>query len=214
MPSPDYTTAIVFGRTLAHALSGAAIAAAWLLFFDIDEFKHVNDTFGHRTGDALLMRVAGEVSAQVRRDEVFARLGGDEFAILAPESQTPRRKRSRSASCVPSRASPSASKVRTCVSPAAWEWPSIRSRLRPPDLVAHADAAMYQAGKRARTPGACIAKTHRPRQMLARLSWNERIEDALENGLLRLHQGVFGCGNGGAPSRSWCAWSIARSRRE
>ncbi|MBM3396245.1 MAG: GGDEF domain-containing protein, partial [Betaproteobacteria bacterium] len=58
--------------------------ASALLFFDIDEFKHVNDTFVHRTGDALLVRVAGEVSAQVRRNEVFARLGGDEFAILCP----------------------------------------------------------------------------------------------------------------------------------
>jgi PAS domain S-box-containing protein len=56
-----------------------------LLFFDLDEFKYINDTFGHRAGDAMLIRVAGEVAGQVRRNELFSRLGGDEFAILVPE---------------------------------------------------------------------------------------------------------------------------------
>jgi len=58
-----------------------------VMFFDLDEFKTINDTYGHRAGDALLIRVAGEVSALVRRNEVLARLGGDEFAILLPASQ-------------------------------------------------------------------------------------------------------------------------------
>src|SRR6185369_6864571 len=56
-----------------------------LLFFDLDDFKYINDTFGHRAGDAMLIRVAGEVASQVRRNEIFSRLGGDEFAILAPD---------------------------------------------------------------------------------------------------------------------------------
>ena len=56
-----------------------------LLFFDLDDFKYINDTFGHRAGDAMLIRVAGEVAGRVRRNEMFARLGGDEFAILVPE---------------------------------------------------------------------------------------------------------------------------------
>ena len=55
-----------------------------VMFLDLDEFKAVNDTFGHGAGDALLIRVAREISALVRRNEVFARLGGDEFAILLP----------------------------------------------------------------------------------------------------------------------------------
>jgi diguanylate cyclase (GGDEF)-like protein/PAS domain S-box-containing protein len=55
-----------------------------VMFLDLDEFKAVNDTFGHGAGDALLIRVAGEISALIRRNEVFARLGGDEFAILLP----------------------------------------------------------------------------------------------------------------------------------
>jgi diguanylate cyclase (GGDEF)-like protein/PAS domain S-box-containing protein len=55
-----------------------------VMFLDLDEFKAVNDTFGHGAGDTLLIRVAGEISALIRRNEVFARLGGDEFAILLP----------------------------------------------------------------------------------------------------------------------------------
>ena len=65
-----------------------------VMFFDLDEFKTINDTYGHRAGDALLIRVAGEIGALVRRNEVLARLGGDEFAILLPAVQE---QRSRSA---------------------------------------------------------------------------------------------------------------------
>ena len=57
-----------------------------LLFLDLDGFKYINDTFGHRAGDAMLIRVASEIGGQVRRNEIFARLGGDEFAILVPDA--------------------------------------------------------------------------------------------------------------------------------
>jgi diguanylate cyclase (GGDEF)-like protein len=70
-------------RMIAEAQRGRTRVA--LLFFDLDDFKFINDTFGHRAGDAMLIRVAGEVAGQVRRNEMFARLGGDEFAILVPE---------------------------------------------------------------------------------------------------------------------------------
>jgi diguanylate cyclase (GGDEF)-like protein len=56
-----------------------------LLFFDLDGFKKVNDTHGHRAGDELLIQVAGAVSAQVRHGEFLARLGGDEFAVLTED---------------------------------------------------------------------------------------------------------------------------------
>lgn len=57
-----------------------------LLFFDLDGFKYVNDTYGHRAGDAILIGVASAVSTLVRRHEIFSRLGGDEFAVLAPNA--------------------------------------------------------------------------------------------------------------------------------
>lgn len=49
---------------------------------DIDNFKHVNDRFGHNAGDALLKLMVETLTAQSRSDDVIARIGGEEFAIL------------------------------------------------------------------------------------------------------------------------------------
>ena len=58
-----------------------------LLMFDLDAFKPVNDRFGHKAGDEVLVRLADAVMATVRRNEQFFRIGGDEFALLVPEAQ-------------------------------------------------------------------------------------------------------------------------------
>jgi diguanylate cyclase (GGDEF)-like protein len=53
-----------------------------VLFIDVDDFKIVNDSFGHATGDALLMKIGERLRGCLRGDDVAARLGGDEFGIL------------------------------------------------------------------------------------------------------------------------------------
>jgi diguanylate cyclase (GGDEF)-like protein len=57
-----------------------------LIIFDLDEFKTINDTYGHLCGDFILKQVASLARDLIRPEQVLARVGGDEFVILAPET--------------------------------------------------------------------------------------------------------------------------------
>ncbi|MBP8297946.1 MAG: sensor domain-containing diguanylate cyclase, partial [Burkholderiales bacterium] len=76
-----------FDRNLARALmraeaSGKRMA---LLFVDLDQFKYINDTYGHKGGDRVLQAIAIRLANSVRKTDFVARLGGDEFVVLLPE---------------------------------------------------------------------------------------------------------------------------------
>lgn len=55
---------------------------ASLIYFDLDDFKSVNDTYGHAAGDAVLMHFAERLTHNVRDTDIVGRLGGDEFGII------------------------------------------------------------------------------------------------------------------------------------
>ncbi len=57
-----------------------------LMIFDLDEFKRINDTYGHLCGDFALKQVAALAKDLVRPEQTLARVGGDEFVILSPET--------------------------------------------------------------------------------------------------------------------------------
>jgi diguanylate cyclase (GGDEF)-like protein/PAS domain S-box-containing protein len=67
-------------RTQRYGGGGAAI------MLDLDRFKFVNDTLGHRVGDETIVRSAKVLRSRLRETDVLARLGGDEFAVLLPHA--------------------------------------------------------------------------------------------------------------------------------
>ncbi len=68
-------------RRFSHPLS--------TIWVDVDNFKHINDTYGHQTGDRVLKAVAECLNTNTRDGDILGRYGGDEFAILLPETALP-----------------------------------------------------------------------------------------------------------------------------
>ncbi|MDP2128674.1 MAG: EAL domain-containing protein [Pseudohongiella sp.] len=165
-----------------------------LLYFDLDDFKYINDTFGHRAGDTVLVRTAGEVSSLLRQGEMFARLGGDEFAILTglgpSDSAIPLAERVRHAiAALPFRFRGSNLRLTTSIGITIFPQHGDNTE----DLIAHADSAMYQA----KNAGKNNWSIYDPEKdltelMIARMNWVSRVATCLEQGLFELHfQGIY-----------------------
>ena len=83
-------------RLLLHERLTQAIAQAkrtgrrvGVLFIDLDRFKNVNDTLGHRIGDELLKAVTAALAGALRETDLLARLGGDEFMVIVEDFDDP-----------------------------------------------------------------------------------------------------------------------------
>ena len=182
-------------RMLAE--SGRHRSDSALLFFDLDEFKTINDHFGHKAGDALLIRIAGEASGLTRRNEMLFRLGGDEFAVLMPgadraQAEALSERIVRAIAQVPFRFEGQSLHISSSLGIALYP----EHAADQDQLVACADAAMYQAKQAGKNAWrAYRADLDNTPEMVSRLSWNDRLARALEHDLFEIHyQGVYHTG--------------------
>jgi diguanylate cyclase (GGDEF)-like protein len=151
----------MFGEHAATALARAARdgTTVGVLVLDLDGFKQINDQFGHRTGDEVLVIAAARLRDQIRDADVAARLGGDEFAVLLPdvrgvEEATTIARRISSALSLKLRPGTATVEVGASIGIATWPAAPVpadageRDQTSPPtpDVLLHdADTAMYAA---------------------------------------------------------------------
>jgi diguanylate cyclase len=158
-----------------------------LLVIDLDRFKLINDSMGHRAGDDLLREVAQRLKNAVRTIDTTARLGGDEFVILlnAPVSQT-------EAVAVARRAIQVMEPAIRLLGIDVHVSPSIGIAFYPKDgatvdtLLARADAAMYTAKERGRNNVQCYA-TGMNTVTQERVKLESALHEALRTGQFELH---------------------------
>jgi diguanylate cyclase (GGDEF)-like protein len=135
--------------TLAVTNAKAQTALAAILYLDIDNFKKINDLFGHEYGDLLLKEVAARLLQCIRKDDIVARVGGDEFIILLPNVVT-----KKDASIVAKKILIAIQKPFILQKQACYITTSIGISIYPDSgddplaLLKHADVAMYDAKKR------------------------------------------------------------------
>ena len=142
----------------------------------------------------MLIRVAGEVAGQVRRNELYSRLGGDEFAILVPDISDEMlrvlaERITRSIATVRFEFEGESLRLTTSLGIAVYPDHADNSE----DLIARADMAMYQAKEAGKNAWRIYrSDLDTSQQMVSRLSWNDRILYAIENRLLTLqYQGIY-----------------------
>jgi len=188
--------------TAMQSLRSDAEQTHALLYLDLDQFKVVNDTFGHIAGDALLKRIAELIHTKIRSTDVLARLGGDEFGILLER-------------CSEARAMEVAESIRREIEDLRFEWKESLTSIRcsigvvmvtnevddVATLMSSADVSCYSAKDKGRN------QVHLYQDSDASLrheemKWVSRISSAVEDDRLELFfQPIIGIGQSNGERR-------------
>jgi diguanylate cyclase (GGDEF)-like protein/PAS domain S-box-containing protein len=160
--------------------------AAAVLFIDIDDFKVVNDCYGHAIGDALIKEVSNRLRACLRSDGTIARMGGDEFTVLVEDVTDPS-----DAIRVAERIQSSFERPFRLEGLEVFKSTSIGIALTSPETSAdavlqNADIAMYRAKSQGKACSELFDRTMHE-QVMSRLSIEAKLRHALENEELTLH---------------------------
>jgi diguanylate cyclase (GGDEF)-like protein/PAS domain S-box-containing protein len=173
-----------------------------LLYLDLDQFKVVNDTFGHSAGDTLLRQLAELVHTNIRSTDLLARLGGDEFGILLER-------------CNEERALEVAEKIRGSVEGYRFEWQDSFTTIRcsigvvmvtsdnadVAGLMSSADVACYSAKDMGRNQ-VHLYKDSDASLRHEEMKWVSRISRAVEEDRFELFfQPIIGIGKGNGEDR-------------
>jgi diguanylate cyclase (GGDEF)-like protein/PAS domain S-box-containing protein len=207
--SHDAVTGLInrreFENRLVEALEGTyenTEQTHALLYLDLDQFKVVNDTFGHTAGDELLLQISELLQGNIRSTDILARLGGDEFGILLER-------------CTEDRAMEVAETIRAAVEEYRFEWQEAFTSVRCSigvvmvshdsadiaSVMSSADVACYSAKDNGRN------QIHLYQDSDASLrheemKWVSRITSAVEDGRLELYyQPIIGIHKDNAESR-------------
>jgi diguanylate cyclase (GGDEF)-like protein len=173
-----------------------------LLYLDLDQFKVVNDTFGHAAGDALLRQLSDLVQTNIRSTDLLARLGGDEFAILLER-------------CSEERALEIAEQIRGAVEGYRFEWQDSFTTIRcsigvvlvtsenadVAGLMSSADVACYSAKDMGRNQ-IHLYEDSDASMRHEEMKWVSRISSAVEEDRLELFfQPIIGIGKDNGSAR-------------
>jgi diguanylate cyclase (GGDEF)-like protein/PAS domain S-box-containing protein len=160
-----------------------------LLFIDLDQFKDVNDSRGHSAGDELLSVLARLLRDQLRATDVAARLGGDEFAILLPHTDGDQAQAVAASLLDAIRGHTfvvGGAPLRITASIGIALFPDHAAA--PGDLLSRADLAMYRAKDEGRNRACLYAPDGDwQAQIETRISWQQRVREAIENDRFALH---------------------------
>jgi len=158
-----------------------------ILFLDLDRFKHINDSRGHETGDALLKTVAQRIRSTVRSVDVVVRMGGDEFIVILKEVTTIAQVNEAAERIIEALSRPAVINGRSLVTTV-----SIGVSMYPRDgadmeeLLRHSDSAMYQAKERGRNNWQVFSPVI-GRRLKARVAIESHLRAALEMSQLDVH---------------------------
>jgi len=173
------------GQALARA--GRSDLRVAVLLLDLDYFKTVNDSFGHATGDALLVQVGARIRGVLRENDLLARLGGDEFAILLADLADVDE-----AVSVATKLLASLQASYRLQDEDVYSSGSLGLVFYPDDaqdsdtLLRYADMAMYQAKQAGRGTYACYSM-EMDRRVHEDMQLHARLKEALAQGMLQLH---------------------------
>jgi diguanylate cyclase (GGDEF)-like protein/PAS domain S-box-containing protein len=179
-----------FVRELTHemAYSHRYGGDGAVLFLDLDDFKWINDTLGHATGDEVITEVARILGERLRDTDAIGRLGGDEFAVLLPRT-TSDEAQSLSAGLVASVRDGCAVSLpggrRVTVSVGVNQFADAE-HVSADDILVDADSAMYSA-KEAGKDRVVVASATTHEQTRKRVTWAERVAWAVRDGLFELY---------------------------